>query len=195
MSPLDLLVHEHRYIEIVLDCLSRMVEESLTRKKLNFLRAEETVDFFRNYADRWHHKKEEDILFKLMVEKDKIGETDYVSDLTSEHEKGRSHVRGMNDAFREAAHGDMEDVMNFGRHAREYIDLLRGHILKEDRIVFPFVEKAFGADDLSSLEEMFRKAESKGQESGSQEKFSDTAIRLAQVYNIETGSLNRKMID
>lgn len=186
MSPIELLINEHRYIVLVLDCLSKMVEESLTRKKLNFLRAEEVVDFFRNFADKWHHKKEEDILFKIMIERGLTGDSDYVADLTGEHEKGRSHVKGMDDAFREAAHGDMKEVMNFGRHAREYIDLLKGHILKEDRIVFPYVEEFFTDDDMHLLTDKFIKAGKEDDDKDTETKYINIANSLALVYNIKT---------
>ncbi len=186
MTMVEILINEHRVIERVIDCLAKIVDEGMMHGKINFLRAEEAIDFFRNFADEWHHKKEEDHLFPIMTERNIKGEDnfDHVADLMSEHEKGRSHVRGMDGSFREAAHGSMDEVMTFARHAREYIDLLRGHILKEDRVVFPLAEKEMTEEDRSRLQQALDKIISEDKGTDTEKKYIDIAESLAMIYNV-----------
>jgi hemerythrin-like domain-containing protein len=143
------------------------------------------VNFFRNFADIWHHTKEENTLFVLM-EKEGLkgaGGNDYIRLLLSEHTIARGLVKGMNESFREAAHGDIEKVMEFSGYARDYIDLIKGHILKEDRIVFPFAMKNLRADVIENLANDFKTAEGKVPTEHSGVVYRKMAISLSFVYN------------
>lgn len=186
MSPVEILVNEHKIIVVGLDCLVKMVEEGIMMKKLRYLQAEELVNLFRNYADRWHHAKEETFLFEAMKAK-KLKELDgHVNDLSGEHTKGRSFVKGMFDSFREAAHGDMAEVMNFAKHARNYLDLLRGHILKEDKVIFPVFDKHLTDDDNKKLLELFATVRLEGHNimADIDSQYRESARSLAFVFNI-----------
>ena len=188
MKPIELLMEEHRVIERALECLGRMVEEAIAARKLKFIPAENIVDFFSGYADRWHHAKEEDLMFPLAASRGIAWDFDHIADLKQEHVKGRGHVRGMADSFREAAHGSMEEVMNFARHAREYIDLLKGHILKEDRVVFPLIDRALGAEGHRALEASFQKVLEEDRGKNTDRRYRDIVAELALIYNVDAGS-------
>ena len=66
MKPTQILENEHRVIEQVLDCLDKIADRCETDGRLDAESAREAVDFFRNFADRCHHGKEEAELFPLM---------------------------------------------------------------------------------------------------------------------------------
>ena len=53
------------------------------------------VDFIRNYADRFHHAKEEDVLFEALVDNGMPQENSPVAAMLMEHDQGRSFVRAM----------------------------------------------------------------------------------------------------
>ena len=64
MMPIGPLMIEHRLIERMIDVMREeltMIEKERTLSP-EFL--ETAVDFIRTYADRCHHGKEEDILFR-----------------------------------------------------------------------------------------------------------------------------------
>lgn len=187
MKPIELLMEEHRVIVRALDCLARMVDDAIAARKLKFIPAEKIVDFFSGYADRWHHAKEEDRMFPLVTSRGISWEFDHIADLMQEHVKGRGHVRGMAGAYREAAHGSMEEVMNFARHAREYIDLLKGHILKEDRVVFPLIGAALDADGHGALEESFRKVIEEDGAKNTDARYRDIVSELSLIFNVDAG--------
>jgi hemerythrin-like domain-containing protein len=56
------------------------------------------VGFFRNFADRCHHSKEEDELFPKMVEHGIPKEGGPIGVMLMEHDQGRAFVRGMSEA-------------------------------------------------------------------------------------------------
>jgi len=69
MRPTEILMQEHRVIEQVLDCLERMAQRVEAGDELDLESAKQAIDFFRNFADRCHHGKEEDCLFPLLEQK------------------------------------------------------------------------------------------------------------------------------
>ena len=69
MKPTEILSGEHRIIEQVLDCLEKMAQNCAAGGRLDKPSAEQALDFFRNFADRCHHGKEETHLFPAMEAK------------------------------------------------------------------------------------------------------------------------------
>ena len=64
MKPIGPLMWEHRLIERMVKLLKKELIKikEIDKVDTNFILI--VVDFFRTYADRTHHGKEEDILFK-----------------------------------------------------------------------------------------------------------------------------------
>jgi len=77
MQPIGPLMIEHRLIERLLDLMNREFKRIKDNMEVDpefafvdpvFI--DTAVDFIRTYADRCHHGKEEDILFKALAAKD-----------------------------------------------------------------------------------------------------------------------------
>lgn len=150
--PLDMLMAEHRVIESVLDSLEVLCQRS--EASADAFVADDAlamVDFFRNYADRCHHGKEEDILFGVLESKGMPAGEGPTAQMRHEHDEGRAHVRAMEEAARAVAGGDAAALAAFAEHARGFIHLLREHIVKEDECLFPMAD---GILDESEMEEM-----------------------------------------
>ena len=62
--PVDVLITEHKLILRAVELIKKEATKMHANKKVNpnFITA--AVDFFRTYADRFHHGKEEGILFR-----------------------------------------------------------------------------------------------------------------------------------
>ena len=63
MRPTELLSREHRVIEQVLNCLERIVKKCNEEGTVELEQAKEAIEFFRGFADKCHHAKEENQLF------------------------------------------------------------------------------------------------------------------------------------
>lgn len=106
----------------------------------------DAVDFIRNYADRFHHAKEEDVLFVELVKNGMPEKNSPIEAMHLEHEQGRAHVRAMEEAARRAQQGETGQIPIIAENARGYAALLRGHIDKEDHILYPLAEKVLPDD-------------------------------------------------
>ena len=99
------------------------------------------VDFIRNYADRFHHAKEEDVLFAALVNNGMPAKQSPIEAMHLEHQQGRAHVRALEAAARQALAGNPWQIPVIVEQARGYTALLRSHIAKEDTILYPLAER------------------------------------------------------
>lgn len=64
------LMIEHRLIERMLQLVNKVLIKIEKQKTVAPVFVDTVVDFIRTYADRTHHGKEEDILFRELEKKD-----------------------------------------------------------------------------------------------------------------------------
>jgi len=188
MEPVKILSDEHRIIEVVLDILDRVADTADSNNSINKQDALDIVDFIRNFADRCHHGKEEDHLFKALTEKGLPEDSGPIGVMLYEHELGRTYVRGMADNIEKAVSGDKEALSNFTINARNYTTLLRNHIHKEDNILFPIASKILSPEDKGKILQKFEKVEKEHMGEGTHGKYLKIAQALAQKYGVETES-------
>jgi hemerythrin-like domain-containing protein len=137
MMPIGPLMVEHRLIERMLaDVRSRVTEMEATQSTdIDYLHA--VVDFIRTYADRCHHGKEEDILFKELLAKNPdqvIAAT--TRDLISEHEWARETVGRLVQAMDAYVAGSRAALADITGSLRRLLDFYPVHIRKEDKEYF-----------------------------------------------------------
>ncbi len=185
MLPTDILKNEHRVIEQVLNVLEKIAYRAGVENKFDIESAEEALDFFRNFADRCHHGKEEDQLFPLLESRGFSRETGPTGVMLHEHESGRQFIRGMADAIESARGRDKEAGDRFAGYARAYIDMLRMHINKEDHCLFAMTDKTLSAADQEHLMAQFDKVESEEMGDGTHCRYVDLANRLADRYGVD----------
>ena len=90
MKPIGPLMWEHRLIEKMLASMMRHIDQVEKSKKVNPLIIDMAVDFVRTYADRTHHGKEEEILFRDLAKKNLTPELKKImQELLDEHVWGR----------------------------------------------------------------------------------------------------------
>lgn len=143
MYGIELLVQEHENILRMLDLAEKMSLAVLNGKEVPAEGVRIIAECGRQYADRHHHGKEEEILFRKMTEHlgpaaDKlIRQGMYV-----EHDLGRLYVRQLEEALnRYEETGSGKDKLAVVGNLFAYTDLLRRHIAKENEVVYPFGER------------------------------------------------------
>ena len=155
MRPTEILKGEHRVIEQVLTCLERMADQGLEQGKIPAKAATDALKFLREFADGCHHKKEEDRLFPLLEGRGLPragGPTDV---MRTEHEQGRALIRTMASSLDAAGVGDARALQSFTRAARDYVQLLRAHIHKEDHCLFAMADSLLSPAEQERLEADF----------------------------------------
>jgi hemerythrin-like domain-containing protein len=191
MQPTDILMNEHRIIEQVLDCLEKILEQCTTEKKLDTKSAKQAIEFFRTFADRCHHGKEEAQLFPLMQANGFSGGCSPVVVMLREHELGRLYVQGMDAAIEPAAAGDSESLKWFIQHGQSYVKLLREHIRKEDTCLFPAANHRLTAKDQDQLLVAFEKIEAEEIGQGLHETSLRIANELADRFGVPRANIGQ----
>jgi hemerythrin-like domain-containing protein len=184
MHPTKILMDEHRVIEQVIGCVEKMAELADGDAFLNTDHASQAVEFIRHFADHCHHAKEEDQLFKLMFARGFSPQQGPIAVMLAEHEEGRRHVRGMDEAIAAYTHGDSAALGQFALHARSYAELLRAHIVKEDFILYPMADEAFSEADQELLRAAFAEVEAQHTGEHAHERFLEIAARLGEEYGV-----------
>ena len=137
MMPIGPLMIEHRLIERMLKRVEKEIRMMDQRKSADVLFIDAAVDFIRIYADRCHHGKEEDILFRELVKKDLLVEHKKIMDeLIQEHKWGRKTVGELVLARNRYAKGDKQALGDIRKELIELTVFYPKHIEKEDKRFF-----------------------------------------------------------
>ena len=166
----DVLRQEHDAILRMLEVAEQVAElldrsEPVEPETLSGL-----LEFFRMFADRCHHGKEEDLFFPLLEKKGIPRDGGPIGVMLHEHDVGRSFVRQMLDAGAAYAGGDKEAGARWAVAVRGYITLLRQHIQKENDILFVMAENILTAEEQADLVREFEKAEIEKMGAGTHER-------------------------
>jgi hemerythrin-like domain-containing protein len=175
---------EHRVIEQVLACLEKMAEKCAVSGELDQTAARQATDFFQNFADQCHHRKEENHLFPMLEMKGfsrKLGPTGV---MMHEHSQGRAHLQVLGAAVEDSARGNPESVQKFVNAARAYVQLLRAHIAKENLCLFPMADEALTDDEQRNVAASFSEVESHNLRPGTHEKYLRLADALADHFDV-----------
>ncbi|MCA9413182.1 MAG: hemerythrin domain-containing protein [Candidatus Omnitrophica bacterium] len=190
MKPTEVLMNEHRIIEQVLNCLEKIAEEAKANGRVHRDHAEQAIEFFRNFADQCHHGKEEDRLFPLANERGIPQEGGPIGQMLLEHTIGREAIRKMDEALPAASDGDPAGLALYLEGAGEYLQLLRAHIQKEDRVLFPMADQVLSTQDQENLMASFEQAEKELHDPETHEKSLEIANRLAEHYGVPKATVS-----
>ncbi|HET9317866.1 MAG TPA: hemerythrin domain-containing protein [Vicinamibacteria bacterium] len=188
-KAIEVLMNEHRLIEQALGSLETYAGEVQggivpTRDVIG-----EYAAFFAGFADGCHHGKEEDILFQRMVERGFPREAGPLAVMYHEHELGRAQVRALKDIAARpgmiaAADGDALVTI-----AGSYVPLLRQHILKEDRILYPMALQVLTGPELDDMNTQFEAFEAGMRADGTYDGLQSLAERLTARFRPDPARL------
>lgn len=187
MRPTEILMNEHRVIEQVLDCLDAMADRCERDGRIDEEPARQAIEFFRDFADRCHHGKEENQLFPMMESRGFSPAAGPTAVMRSEHVQGRSLIRSMEEAIPGASQGDATAQTAWVHSARGYSTMLRQHIEKEDTCLFPMADQALLSGDQEELGRLFDRVEHEEIGPGVHEKYVALAEALAGRFDVAKG--------
>ena len=130
-QTLKALYDEHQVILKVIRALLKECEKPVIDK----IFFEKAIDFIKNYADKIHHAKEEDLLFKELCKPGILMHCNPTEQMLYEHDLGRNFVKGMLNGLKENSR------IKIIENAQGYAQLLQEHIGKEDDILYPMAEE------------------------------------------------------
>jgi len=152
MMPIGPLMIEHRLIERMIN----VVKSELSKiEKSGSIRPgfiETVVDFIRFYADRCHHGKEEDILFRELMKKKISPEHERtMHELIDEHRWARETTAALTEAYGRFTDGESGSLETILSKARDLIIFYPKHIEKEDKHFFRPVMDYFTQEERDKM--------------------------------------------
>jgi hemerythrin-like domain-containing protein len=169
MLPTEDLMNEHRVIERMLRVVDRACDRIEKGQEVEQELFVSAADFFKNFADKCHHSKEEKLLFEKMQERGVSGEVGPIAVMLREHQDGRVHVKRI--AELSATKMSKKTKDGLVKASRSYMDLLSKHIQKEDNILYPMANQILTKDDQEELLKGFEEVEEKVMGPGVHERY------------------------
>jgi len=140
--PIEILISEHNNIKKLLNKIPLLVTKIKLPEDSEFI--QNVIYFIKNYADKFHHAKEENILFKYFDETQ-----DIIKAMYQDHITGRDHVKRILDAL------DKNEIDTVKKNMLEYGELLLGHIKKEDEILYPWMDRELSISQIGQMYNIF----------------------------------------
>jgi len=181
-QAIDILMHEHRVIEKVLGALlafAGRLEQGQQEERATLI---EFAEFFKNFADKCHHGKEEDRLFTEMIRHGFPKEQGPLAVMYHEHDRGREHVRALAELGGGTGPLTAAELASAVQHARDFAALLSAHIMKEDTVLYPMSGRVLTALDFERLAGEFETFEKEVMGEGEHERYHQLADRLIERY-------------
>ena len=137
MLPVGPLMVEHRLIERMIALLGREAKRIRTTGKADTDFVLTGIEFIRLYADRSHHGKEEEILFRELKTKPLSPEHQrMLEELEAEHVQGRKTVARLAAVRERVLKGEASAVRDLAALLEDLAKFYPAHIDKEDRDFF-----------------------------------------------------------
>jgi hemerythrin-like domain-containing protein len=155
MTATQVMRAEHRTIKIVVKTLGNLALTIEKDQRADAALLKTAVEFFRVYADKLHHGKEEALFFPMLVKSGVSPQGCSIDELNQEHKTGRALVGALEEgiAFYEQGKPGAQDSLV--RTLRKIVDLYQNHIWKENTMVFPMADKILTEADQKELSGKF----------------------------------------
>lgn len=171
MKATQVLRDEHEGILAMLAIVETAAKRLQSGKEIPRDLMMNAVGFFRNFADKCHHGKEEDELFPALEQRGVAKEGGPIGAMLAEHEQGRAFVRAMSDAANRCAQGDPSAVPALVQNTLGYVNLLRQHIWKENNVLFQMADQVLADAEQEKLYAAFENIEATRTGPGEHERY------------------------
>jgi hemerythrin-like domain-containing protein len=144
MYTVEKMMQEHRLIIRLCESMKRACIGILDGAPVVVNDFRKAIDFIRGYADHYHHGKEEKFLFEQMARHlGSVAENMIQHGMLAEHTLARHQVMMLADALdRYEREPNTPDKLAILVHMMGYVNLLTGHIDREDNAVYRLAERS-----------------------------------------------------
>lgn len=159
MNATEILIDEHITIKQFLNSFSRAkkyIENGKLPSKIFF---EKAIRFSHDFADKFHHYKEEFLMFGMLAQKKGESLDWEIGALRYQHERCRKCIK----EIEAAVNGNIEEneilTTTLLENLAMYISVLRRHIYREDNVFLPMVESLLSKEEKQYVLDQFSKEE------------------------------------
>jgi len=175
----DILRQEHEAILRMLDVSAAAADRLTAGAKVEPEILAQLLEFFRLFADRCHHGKEEDLLFPLLERKGLLRAGGPIGVMMDEHTQGRAQMERMTAAAEAYGKGDGMAGKRWAEAMRRYATLLRQHIDKENHILFVLADRLLSPGEQAEMVAAFERTEVDKMGAGTHERLHALMDRLS----------------
>jgi hemerythrin-like domain-containing protein len=150
-EAIRILRQEHANMAMLLDILDRQLAAAKAGERLDYDMIRAILDYFISYPDLYHHPKEDLIFLRLRArDSDKAKP---IAELLAEHED-------LGLLTRRFARATIDQILNpgevtqqlFASLGREFVDVNRRHMAREDEYFFPRVLEVMSSEDWAAID-------------------------------------------
>lgn len=147
-KAIEILMQEHTHIKkAIADTQALFL--SIAHGKATLNEVKNRINFFRKYADSYHHYKEEKVLFPEMIKRNEMLEFGVIHEMLENHEDFREMLAEVEQLTNE---GDAAAAQQkFDKYALAMLE----HIAVEDDEVFQIAETLMNEDELLTVQYLF----------------------------------------
>jgi hemerythrin-like domain-containing protein len=189
MKPTYELEREHEDLVIILAAMDKIACEIRENKVADLNLLSQIIGFLRIYVDQCHQEKEEKILFPALLECEISSIDETVYHLIKDHLVARHYINEMDNILRQYFPGDMRTLESLSVIIARYVTLTENHIMKENKVLFPFVERTLNKDIQQVISVEFDHIQ---KHQVGHEKFLEYYLLLTKLY---TGNKETQTID
>ncbi len=144
-SPVKVLFDEHEIIQSAIG-IAKEAEILIAKDGIIYENTvRKLISFFREYADQYHHFKEEQILFPEMSKKNELLEDGVLKEMFENHSDFRSMIKSIEIFL------DSKDYKEAQQQLNTYTETLLDHIAVENEEVFQMAEALFDDAELEKI--------------------------------------------
>lgn len=138
---IEMLTADHKTMLRVANVLCSMSEEAEDKGQFSSEDVERILRILRLFGDDYVQAKEEGALFPLFSNLCDFSQYAAVRHMVFEHERDRSLIEAMEDAFRRSS------AYQFAEYSSRLAVFLRTHVYKEENFLFDTISRSLTADD------------------------------------------------
>jgi hemerythrin-like domain-containing protein len=195
MQLTQILSSEHRVIETVIAALDVAADRIDAGEAVRPGFFADAVRFIADFADGFHHGKEEGALFAALTRYGMPANGGPVGVMLHEHGRARELTGGLRDAATRWAGGDPDAAAVVVDYARAYNALLTQHIFKEDNILFPMAARVIPPQDEAAILDEYGRLEREQADKGSKASHLALALALCEEMGIDPDAAPRRAVE
>ena len=143
---MEQLEYEHEMISHLLAAMQEYSLSILRTKQVDREWLKNCLDYLQEYADVFHHQKEEELVFSRLKQASPQGKLLVEQGMLVEHDLARYYIRSMKKLLKKDV--TEEVCVRLIGFIQAYIDLLERHIEKENSVAYPYAVRKLAMDEI-----------------------------------------------
>ena len=178
MTGVERLFEEHPVIMGVVDALSKFVDDLEGDNTDNRCELGRMMTFFREYAELFHHEKEESILWPALVHAGLRWDNGLIADVRKDHEVERTMLQSLRHAALQNTEWSVVDRQRVIDVCRRFTGFMREHVRKENETLRPLIDEKLDEGRRAALNENLDRFDARLAASGELKMLTDLAADL-----------------